>query len=76
MKDSFVSTSFFSMTEDATSQEDWREGFSLVIEGVANQEDWSAADAVYEIESLPVCEIKVHPDDDGWDTFLTKRDCW
>jgi hypothetical protein len=33
---------FASVTEDAASQEDWREGFASMTEGVANQEDWSA----------------------------------
>jgi hypothetical protein len=31
---------FSSVIEDATIQEDWREGFSLVIEGETNQMNW------------------------------------
>jgi hypothetical protein len=61
------------VTKDAASQEDWREGLVLVIEGVANQKDWSEV-VVEEIESLPLWDIKVHPNDDGWYTSLTNRD--
>jgi hypothetical protein len=31
---------FASMIEDATSWEEWREGFSLVTEGETNQMNW------------------------------------
>jgi hypothetical protein len=53
MEDSFISTCFASMPEDATSQDEWRVGFSLVIEGTSNQADWRAvvvADPIQEIE--------------------------
>jgi hypothetical protein len=71
-------TGFASVTEDATSQEDWRAGFASVTEGAASQEDWSAvvvADPVQETELLPVWETEVHPDDGGWNTSLAKREC-
>jgi hypothetical protein len=64
--------------EDAASQEEWRVGLASVTEGASNQEYWSVAvvaDAVQEIKSFPVWEIEVHPDDGGWNTSLTKREC-
>jgi hypothetical protein len=48
--------------------------FSIVTEEEDSQEDWSAV-VVEETESLPEWETKVHPNDDGWDTSLAKREC-
>jgi hypothetical protein len=63
------------MTEDSTSHEDWRKIFDSRTEGASSQEDWIAY-VVEEIESLRVWEIEVHLDDYGWDTSLTKRECY
>jgi hypothetical protein len=39
MEDPFVTTGFFSVTEGATSQEDWTLGCASVTKDVASQED-------------------------------------
>jgi hypothetical protein len=66
------------VTEEAADQEDWKVGFVSVIEGAATQEDWSAvvvADQVQEAKLPPVWGIEILPDDGGWNTSLTKREC-
>jgi hypothetical protein len=53
-------------------------GFVSLIEGASNQEDCSTvvvADLVQEANPLPVWETDVRPDDGGWNTHLTKREC-
>jgi hypothetical protein len=41
MEDPFVSTGFSTVTEEATSQEDWRVGFASVTEGATSEADWT-----------------------------------
>jgi 5,10-methylene-tetrahydrofolate dehydrogenase/methenyl tetrahydrofolate cyclohydrolase len=69
--ESCQTTGFSSMTEDASSQEDWRATFVSVIDGASNQMDWRAVvveDPVRETELLS-------GDDGGWSASLVKREC-
>jgi hypothetical protein len=41
MEDPFVSIGFATVTEEATSQEDWGMGFASVTEGATSEADWT-----------------------------------